>query len=211
MSYFKEAVNAIEEFSKRFRKNPWDYLYEADVQFELMQCLKEQIKTDDLKYDKYKINVVKSEYPGAVASGDNRFDIVAIDPCIRSNDSNICNLPVSIAMELKLNIGPSSDIGDYIYDPDKCTLEKDLNKFKGLNSGVITTAGFAILCVKPYPQKDDLFDKAKKYLEKDKNRFNLTRLESKPIHSEPSGIYAVIIDGKENGSNQYFKLIKPSA
>lgn len=214
MSYFKEAVNAIEEFSHRFRENPWDYLYESDVQFELMQCLKKMITGLDLPYGTHMINVVKSEYPGSVPGGDNRFDLVAIDPSKCDGIINKCNCPVSIAMELKLNVN-NKDIGAYIYNKDSCTLEKDLNKLQSLGSNVITTAGFAILCIKPY--EDGMCDNALDFLKnKDKDRFNLMPIDglsekvSLSSNNSPIGIYAVIIDGSKNGKNHYFKLNKTS-
>lgn len=211
MNYFKESVDAIEEFSKRFRKNPWDYLYESDVQFELMHCLKAKINNNDLKDSSGKgINAIKSEYKGVSkidGSGKiiprRRFDLVAIDPAISKLD--ICDRPVAIAIELKLNIS-NIKIDDYVFN----VLEKDVSKLRDCGKEVITTAGFAILCIKPYPQEDDLFDKAIKILTEDPERFKLTPIslqsENQQVHSEPLRTYAVIIDGKENGSNQYFKL-----
>lgn len=209
MSYFKEAVGAIEKFSERFRENPWNYLYEADVQFELMQCLKEQITGLDLTYDSHKISAVKSEYPGAVPGGDNRFDLVAIEPSQRIEIRDIYNRPVSIAMELKLNIDPQRGIDSYIYNVCSCTLEKDLNKLSSLlKPNIITTAGFAILCIKPY--KAEMYEDALNFLQnKDKDRFNLIPIDDIPMESEqpsngaPMGVYTVII-GEKN--RHYFKL-----
>lgn len=141
MEYFADTVNAIKIFSEKFNKNPRNYLYESDIQFELMQCLKEQIPGNELMVDSHEISVVKSEYPGASRSNaSNRFDLAIID--LSESDAHVCNRPVSIAIELKLNIDPGR--------PTVGGLIGDLVKLSRFEPGVITKAGFAILCIKPH-------------------------------------------------------------
>lgn len=147
MDCFADTVNAIKIFAEKFNQNPRNYLYESDIQFELMQCLKEQIPGNELMVDSHEISVVKSEYPGASKSNtNNRFDLVIIDPS--ASDAHVCNRPVSIAIELKLNIDPGR--------PTVGGLIGDLKKLSRFELGVITKAGFAILCIKPHG-KDVLY------------------------------------------------------
>lgn len=195
MDYFADTVNAIKIFAEKFKQNPRNYLYESDIQFELMQCLKEQIPGNELMVDSHQISVVKSEYPGTrKLNTGNRFDLVIIDPS--ESDAHVCNRPVSVAIELKLNIDPGR--------PTVGGLIGDLEKLSRFEPGVITKAGFAILCIKPH-------GKDAQYPPTNGEAANVPGLRWIDIDAEAElskhnrfmGIYAAIIE-KEQTS--FFKL-----
>ena len=104
------ALQAVKEVIGKFQSNPYEFLYECDLQCELYSELKKRINDEIMVPasggNKYRMGVVYSEY-------FSRIDLVCLDPekiCSLGNevikphkgdDTYIYNLPVLVGIELK--------------------------------------------------------------------------------------------------------------
>lgn len=193
MDYLETLKSSIVDVIDDFRGNPFDFLYEADIQAALFAKARERFYPErvDMKggYRKpefypegcvVKTTPVKCEYPSG-----QRFDIAVIDPCrvehydeARLQENNWKNdrfwgQPLRAAVEIKyMQLGdrPNHRMAGLLADVKKLRQYGDLNpKF----------AGIAMLFVQSDLQYDDIHCK------------DMTKLEG--ISAVGNGIYTAII------------------
>jgi len=106
----KQLVESINAFSLEFKKEPYSYLLENDIQCALFAKLRKDINQHvdvvGINEDKYQLNIINSEYL-------DRFDICCLNKekiskikradviQNKGNDDYIYQLPVLLAIELK--------------------------------------------------------------------------------------------------------------
>lgn len=150
MNYEKIKIVVLEELNKvikSFHQNPYDYLYETDIQGEIYYRLKDALSMTRLEpieredSDKLAISIVHTEYPTL-----QRFDVVVLNATPKTKALNHWNNEVIVAIEIKLqqdtDINRSYDIvGDYdkIF---KYFASKDQNQFIGIPISFMHTNKF---------------------------------------------------------------------
>jgi len=105
-SIIYRSICAINSVIKNFQENPYNFLYESDIQCALFCALRNEItghiKVPNTKTVEHRLNLVYSEYL-------NKIDIVCLDPeaivgldpSLFRKDTFIYNLPVFLGIELK--------------------------------------------------------------------------------------------------------------
>ncbi len=168
MSYLEILKNSIAELVEDFRSNPFDYLYEADLQAALFSIARAKFKSKEMAIwmeggyhasglfpDKYAVGTtpVKCEYPSG-----KRFDIAIIDPkrvepfeSTRARTEGWKNerfwaQPLCAAVEIKY-----LQLGDRL-NHRAAGLKSDLAKLKGYQFADPGFCGIAMLFVQASAQ-----------------------------------------------------------
>ncbi len=121
---------SINELVLDFQNNKFDYLSESDIKIKLVHLLKEKIDVyiHNADSEKSPIHIVKSEYPYPnTVSAYQKLDIAILHPQSPTPGSNLWQLPIFIAIELKYSIDKRKD-KSFLNDIQKINSIKDCSR-----------------------------------------------------------------------------------
>ena len=111
----------VNQFIKEYQKNPFHYLYEADIQHHLFMMLRENINDGYIfENKKYKAHSNHKEFDISLINSEylRKIDIVCLDPKKIDENKDLWKQPVLVGIELKfVPFNDNSILWNFLFGP----------------------------------------------------------------------------------------------